>query len=145
MVAAYGEYIFVLPIMGYALLVELFNYAKSMMICKDQITGVKAEHNHLKQVAIPIVRSIWLFCKALNMEAELEIDLDAKNDNIVQTQVPKVRNPAVLSICKKLGIKAKLEFPRNYEISKPNAIPTVFTKDVYLLCGALKIKAQIYP
>ncbi|GBM99123.1 hypothetical protein AVEN_200797-1, partial [Araneus ventricosus] len=106
MVAAYGEYIFVLPILGYALLVELLNYAKSMMICKDQITAEKAEHNHLKQITIPIVRkrSIWLFCKALNMEAELAIDLDAKNDNIVQTPVPKVRNPAVLSICKKLGI-----------------------------------------
>ncbi|GBO21299.1 hypothetical protein AVEN_251624-1 [Araneus ventricosus] len=145
MVAAYGEYIFVLPILGYALLVELFNYAKSMMICKDQITDGKAEHSHLKQGTIPIVRkrSIWLFCKALNMEAELAIDLDAKNDNIVQTPVPKVRNPEVLSICKKLGIKAKLELPRNYEMAKPNAIPTVFTKDVYMLCRALKIKAQM--
>ncbi|GBN75793.1 hypothetical protein AVEN_150987-1 [Araneus ventricosus] len=147
MVAAYGEYIFVLPIMGYALLMELFNYAKSMMICNNQISDEKAEHNHLKQVSIPIVRkrSIWLFCKALSMEAELAVDLDAKNDNNVQTPVPKVRNPAVLSICKKLGIKAKMEFPRNYEMAKPNAIPTVFIKDVYLLCRALKIKAQMHP
>ncbi|GBO33221.1 hypothetical protein AVEN_67819-1, partial [Araneus ventricosus] len=106
MVAAYGEYIFVLPILGYALLMELFNYAKSMMICTDQINDKKAEHDHLKQVTIPIVRkrSIWLFCKALSMEAELATDLYAKDDNIVQTPVPKVRNPAVLSICKKLGI-----------------------------------------
>ncbi|GBN83526.1 hypothetical protein AVEN_184319-1 [Araneus ventricosus] len=118
-----------------------------MMICKDQITGEKAEHKHLKQVTIPIVRkrSIWLFCKALNMEAELAVDLGAKNDNIVQTPVPKVRNPAVLSICKKLGIEAKLELPKNYEMAKPNAIPTVFTKDVYLLCRDLKIKAQMHP
>ncbi|GBM56924.1 hypothetical protein AVEN_168594-1 [Araneus ventricosus] len=147
MVAAYGEYIFVLPIMGYALLVELLNYAKSMMICNIQISDEKAEHRHLKLLTIPIVRerSIWLFCKALNMEAELAIELDAKNDNIVQKPVPTVRNPAVLSICKKLGIKAKLEFPKDYEMAKPNAIPTVFTKDVYLLCRALKIKAQMHP
>ncbi|GBO45904.1 hypothetical protein AVEN_41435-1 [Araneus ventricosus] len=147
MVAAYCEYIFVLPIMSYALLVELFNYAKSMMMCKDEITDEKAEHDHMKQITIPIVRerSIWLFCKALNMEAELAIDLDAKNDNIEQTPVPNVRNPAVFSICKKLGLKAKLQFPKNYAMAKPNDIPTVFIKDVYLLCRALKIKAQMHP
>ncbi|GBL78367.1 hypothetical protein AVEN_42887-1 [Araneus ventricosus] len=147
MVAAYGEYIFVLPIMGYALLMELFNYAKSMMICKEKINDEKTEHKQLKQLIIPIVRkrSIWLFCQALKMRAELAIELDAKNDNIVQTPVPKVRNPAVLNFCKKLGIKAKLEFPKNYEMTKPNDVPTVISKDVYLLCQALKIEAQMHP
>ncbi|GBN35616.1 hypothetical protein AVEN_156110-1 [Araneus ventricosus] len=85
-----------------------------MMICKDKIIDEKAEHDHLKQLIIPIIRkrSIWLFCQALNIRAELAIDLYAKNDNVVQTPVPKVSNSAVWSFCKKLVIKAKLEFPK---------------------------------
>ncbi|GBM72926.1 hypothetical protein AVEN_68502-1 [Araneus ventricosus] len=146
MVAAYGEYIFVLPIMGYALSMELFKYAKSMMVCKDEITDEKPEHDLMKQPIIPIVcnRSICLFCEALYIKAELANSLDAKKDNIVQTPVPTVRNPKVWSFCKTLGIKAKLEFPKNYEMAKPTDIPTFFDKDVYLLCRALEIKAQMH-
>ncbi|GBM95616.1 hypothetical protein AVEN_1709-1 [Araneus ventricosus] len=97
MVAAYGEYIFVLPILGYALLMELFKYAKSMMVCKDEIFDEKSEHDLMKQPIIPIVRnrSVWLFCEALNIEAELANNLDAKKNNIVQTPVPTVRNQKV--------------------------------------------------
>ncbi|GBN48416.1 hypothetical protein AVEN_90109-1 [Araneus ventricosus] len=146
MVAAYGEYIFVLPILGYALLMELFKYAKSMMVCKDEITDEKPQHDIMKQPIIPIVRnrSVWLFCEALNLEAELANTLDAKKDSIVQTPVPTVRNPKVWSFCKKLGIKAKLQFPKNYEMAKPTDIPTVFDKEFYLLCRALEIKAQMH-
>ncbi|GBN48421.1 hypothetical protein AVEN_90112-1 [Araneus ventricosus] len=146
MVAAYGEYIFVLTIMGYALLMELFKYAKSMMVCKDEITDETSETDLVEQPIIPIVRnrSVWLFCETLNMKAELANNLDAKKDSIVQTPVPTVRNPKVWSFCKKLGIKAKLQFPKNYEMTKPTDIPTVFDKDVYLLCRALEMKAQMH-
>ncbi|GBN60611.1 hypothetical protein AVEN_72909-1 [Araneus ventricosus] len=144
MVAAYGEYIFVLPIMGYASLVELFKYGKSMMVCKDEITDEKPEHDLMKQPIIPIVRnpSVWLFCEALKIEAELANTLDAKKDNIVQTPVPTVRNPKVFSFCKKLGIKAKLEFPKNYEMAKPTDIPTVFDKDLFT-CSARLWKSKL--
>ncbi|GBN00840.1 hypothetical protein AVEN_51828-1 [Araneus ventricosus] len=120
MVAAYCEYIFVLPIMGYSLLMELFKYANSMTVCKDEMTDEKPEHDLIKQTIIPIVRnsSIWLFCEALNIKAELANTVDAKKDNIVQTPVPTVRNPKIWSFCKKLGIRAKLEFPKSYEMAK---------------------------
>ncbi|GBN95830.1 hypothetical protein AVEN_274792-1 [Araneus ventricosus] len=97
MFAAYGEYVFVLPILGYALLKELFKYAKSMMVCKDEITDETPEHDLMKQPIIPIVRnrSVWLFCEALKIEAELANNLDSKKDNIVQTPVPTVRNTKV--------------------------------------------------
>ncbi|GBM05283.1 hypothetical protein AVEN_46836-1 [Araneus ventricosus] len=146
MFAAYGEYIFVLSIMGYALLMELFKYVKSMMVCKDEITDEKPEHDIMKQPIIPIVRnrSVWLLCEALNIKAELANTLEPKKDNIVQTPVPTVRNPKVWSFCKKVGIKTKLEFPKNYEMAKSTDIPTVFDKDVYLLCRALENKAQMH-
>ncbi|GBN04927.1 hypothetical protein AVEN_182240-1 [Araneus ventricosus] len=103
MVSAYDEYIFVLPIMGYALLMESFKYAKSIVVCNDEITDEKPEHDLMKQTIIPIVhnRSIWLFCEALNIKAELASTLDAKKVNIVQIPVNTVRNPEVWSFCKR--------------------------------------------
>ncbi|GBN89472.1 hypothetical protein AVEN_14453-1 [Araneus ventricosus] len=100
----------------------------------------------MKQPIIPIVRnrSICLFCEALNIKAELANNLDVKKDNIVKTPVPTVRSPKVWSFCKKLGIKAKLEFSKHYEMAKSTDIPTVFDKDVYLLCRALEIKIQMH-
>ncbi|GBM06980.1 hypothetical protein AVEN_239680-1 [Araneus ventricosus] len=102
MVAVFCEYIFVLPIMGYAFLMELFKYAKPLMLYKDEIIDEKSEHDLGKQTIIPIVRNplIWLFCQAMNMKAELANTLNAKTENIVQTPVPTVRNP-------KLWISAK--------------------------------------
>ncbi|GBN88729.1 hypothetical protein AVEN_157460-1 [Araneus ventricosus] len=146
MVAAYGEYIFVLPIMGYALLMKFFKYAKTIMVCKDEITDEKPKHDLMKQPITPIVRnrSIWLFCESLNIKAELANTLDAKKESIVQTPVPTVRSPKVWSFCKRLGTKAKLEFPKNYEMAKSTYIPTVFDKDVCLLCSVLEIKAQMH-
>ncbi|GBN63382.1 hypothetical protein AVEN_2705-1 [Araneus ventricosus] len=99
MVSAYHEYIFVLPIMGYALLMESFKYAKSIMGCKDEITDEKPEHDLMKQTIIPIVRnrSIWLFCEALNIKAELANTLYNIVLLSIQTPVPTVRNPEVWS------------------------------------------------
>ncbi|KAF8786938.1 hypothetical protein HNY73_008584 [Argiope bruennichi] len=143
MVAVYGEFEFVIPIMGYAFLMEMLKYVHSMLVCKS--ADDKLELNVIEKSTIPIVydRSIWLFCQALGIKAKLANSLDNGIGSFIQTPAPLVRSTKVWSLCNSLGIKAKLQFPTNYEISKENGIPTVFSKDVYLLCTALEITAKL--
>ncbi|KAF8770452.1 Neprilysin-11 like protein [Argiope bruennichi] len=145
MVAVYGEFEFVIPIMGYAFLMEMLKYAHSMLVFKIEIADDKVEENVIEKPVIPTVydRSVWLFCQALGIKAKLANSFDNGIGSFIQTPAPLVRSTKVWSLCKSLGIKAKLQFPANYVMPKENDIPTVFSKDVYLLCTALEITAKL--
>ncbi|GBM99190.1 hypothetical protein AVEN_103347-1 [Araneus ventricosus] len=140
-VAVFGEFIFVLPILGYAVLGELFKYVQSLMMSalEEATSGADFESCSMKQTTIPVVRKrrVWLLCKALDMEAELAVE-----DSVSKRMpVPTVRNPIVWSQCRRLGLDAKLEFPPHAVLLRADDIPTVNSR-VYLLCDALGLKAK---
>ncbi|GBO35983.1 hypothetical protein AVEN_39049-1, partial [Araneus ventricosus] len=69
--------------------------------------------------------------------------LDLENGELKVKAPLVVRNPFVWSICKKLGMDAKLEFPQGAKIMVVNGVPFVNSKEVYMFCQALKLKADM--
>ncbi|GBN51662.1 hypothetical protein AVEN_98836-1 [Araneus ventricosus] len=112
--AYFGGFLFVLPISGYATLGELVLYAVSLMLKESMDTE--------NETCAP--------------EECLAIELRPKPP-------PLVRNALVWSYCKRLGMDAKLVFPNGAKITIVNGVPFVNSKEVYMFCQALKLKADM--
>ncbi|GBN55329.1 hypothetical protein AVEN_124965-1 [Araneus ventricosus] len=66
-----------------------------------------------------------------------------ENSELKPKAAPLVRNPLVWSYCKRLGMDAKLVFPNGARIVIVNGVPFVKSKEVYMFCQALKLKADM--
>ncbi|GBM99194.1 hypothetical protein AVEN_103351-1 [Araneus ventricosus] len=115
--AYFGGFLFVLPISGYAILGELVLYALSLMLKESMDTD--------KETCAP------------------EVSLAMSNMELRPKAPPLVRNALVWSYCKRLGIDAKLMFPNGAKITIVNGVPFVNSKEVYMFCQALKLKADM--
>ncbi|GBN53565.1 hypothetical protein AVEN_183429-1 [Araneus ventricosus] len=118
-IAYFGEFIFILPIFGYAILGELALYAVSLMSVEEATSDTGNETCHQEKTS------------------------DLENGELKVKAPPVVRNPFVWSVCKKLGMDAKLEFPQGAKIMVVNGVPFVNSKEVYMFCQALKLKADM--
>ncbi|GBN78568.1 hypothetical protein AVEN_133955-1 [Araneus ventricosus] len=54
-----------------------------------------------------------------------------------------VHNPLVWSFCKRLKLEARLEFPPHAVLLNAEDVPTVQKRDVYVLCQAVGLEAQL--
>ncbi|KAF8793715.1 hypothetical protein HNY73_001760 [Argiope bruennichi] len=155
-VACCGEFIYILEILGYALLMELLKYTMTLMMIDNSSPMEEDTYNNMdencliKKASIPKVKShvVWLFGQALDLTAELITDDTAENILIMATTVlkqkaPIVHSPTIWSYCIMLGIDAKLEFPTNAPILKADELPVVTSKEVYLFCQALGLRAKV--
>ncbi|GBM48896.1 hypothetical protein AVEN_125557-1 [Araneus ventricosus] len=118
-VAYFGEFVFILPIFGYAILGELALYAVSLMSVEEATSDTD------------------------NETCDQEKTLNLENNELKVKAPPIVRNPLVWSVCKKLGMDAKLEFPQGAKIMVVNGVTFVNSKEVYMFCQALKLKADM--
>ncbi|GBO16008.1 hypothetical protein AVEN_228114-1 [Araneus ventricosus] len=118
-VAYFGEFIFILPIFGYAILGELALYAVILMSVEEATSDTG------------------------NETCDQEKTLDLETGEFKVKPRPIVRNPFVWRVCKKLGIDAKLEFPQGAKIMVVNGVPFVNSKEVYMFCQALKLEADM--
>ncbi|GBO16817.1 hypothetical protein AVEN_28236-1 [Araneus ventricosus] len=118
-VAYFGEFIFILPIFGYAILGELALYAVILMSVEEATSDTG------------------------NETCDQEKTLDLETGEFKVKPRPIVRNPFVWSVCNKLGIDAKLEFPQGAKIMVVNGVPFVNSKEVYMFCQALKLEADM--
>ncbi|GBO31316.1 hypothetical protein AVEN_98655-1 [Araneus ventricosus] len=118
-VAYFGEFIFILPIFGYAILGELALYAVLLMSVAEATSDTD------------------------NETCDQEKTLDLENGELKVKPRQIVQNPFVWSVCKKLGIDAKLEFPQGAKIMVVNGVPFVNSKEVYMFCQALKLEADM--
>ncbi|GBN97397.1 hypothetical protein AVEN_77014-1 [Araneus ventricosus] len=73
----------------------------------------------------------------------LEKPAALENSELKPKAAPLVRNPLVWSYCKRLGMDAKLVFPNGARIVIVNSVPFVNSKEVYMFCQALKLKADM--
>ncbi|GBN81833.1 hypothetical protein AVEN_245993-1 [Araneus ventricosus] len=118
-IAYFGEFIFILPIFGYAILGELALYAVLLMSVEEATSDTG------------------------NETCDQEKTLHLENGDLKVKPRPIVRNPFVWSVCKNLGMDAKLEFPRGAKIMVVNGVPFVHSKEVYMFCKALKLEADM--
>ncbi|GBO00487.1 hypothetical protein AVEN_271401-1 [Araneus ventricosus] len=139
-VAVFGEYIFILPILGYGILGELLKYTLSLMMAagEEMSPGSNDESCSMKQSAVPVVQS-RLLGQALDWKAKLDVE----GSLMKRHAAPMVRNPLVWSFCKRLGLDARLEFPPHAVLLNAEDVPTVWKRDVYMLCQAVGLEAQL--
>lgn len=121
-VTLFGEYIFILPILGYAILGELLKYTLSLMISAgEEMNPDSSEESR------PMKQAEWA------VEGSLT----------TRQAIPTVRNPLVWSFCKRLQIPARLEFPPHSVLLNTEDVPTVRKREVFVLCQALGLEAQL--
>ncbi|GBO26938.1 hypothetical protein AVEN_262426-1 [Araneus ventricosus] len=139
-VTVFGEYIFILPILGYAILGELLKYTLRLMMAagEEKSPGSDEDSCPMKQSAVLVVQS-RLLGQALDWKAEFAVE-----DSLTKPQAaPTVRNPLVWSFCKRLKLEARLVFPPHAVLLNAEDVPTVQKRDVYVLCQALGLQAQL--
>ena len=138
-VAFFGEDIFLLPLLGYAVLEVLHEYTLNLMMSEEEelISGCN-ESCSVKQAVVPVARS-----RLLGQLLDWKVKWPVERSLAKPMAVPTVRNSLVWSYCMKLQLPARLKIPHHSVLLNDEDVPTLLNTDVFVLCRALGLKAKL--